>query len=454
MGRALLVLVLLIGGRVSFAQTNAEAVAAGIAPNDPGAEARARVPGLYQAWKAEHDPAKRNELAGAVVDAVIHEYENQQTNIADEIARDGRASRLIMPPAARGVALTTLVTLDGVHTNEMAWPGSPIFRRIADNRFEAWTSKEGWLFDSRGRLITHVKVPRRDGAGREWFGAFLPDGTWITTDLWQEDKQINAFDAKGKWLWEVDGEKVQAAAPTASSGKPIIGWARADKLGRGWLVSAGTEDNTDFALVSESGAVAALPAGQSIWSLVQPRAMGVRGFYISLSIDSDDGKVAMHRVEAGHGVGVGWPTYTLSPGDWTRTIQGGNDRFGFWPKSHEKFIAKDGEEWSAAHRLWFFDEAGRYRGQIEGDLLGDAADGSGMLVKTPDEQVVTVARSRKGPTATQRRSFTWADGTRALPVAIYDDLRLGFFLRGAGIQGPTDEARRGRAGADIVLAKW
>jgi hypothetical protein len=118
------------------------------------------------------------------------------------------------------------------------------------------------------------------------------------------------------------------------------------------------------------------------------------------------------------------------------------------------FIGVDGDAGSAPHRLWFFDEAGAYQGEISGDLLGDAADGRGMLVKTPDDQVVTVVRSPDGPSATRQRSFTWPDGTQALPLEIYDDLRLGFFLRGAGIHGQTDDARQARAAADIVLAKW
>ncbi|HEX4139964.1 MAG TPA: hypothetical protein VHY09_06420 [Candidatus Methylacidiphilales bacterium] len=428
---------------------------------DHNAPAEPQVPKIYAAWKAERDPSRRAELGRELVDAIIHEVELPQTDIADEVARDGRPIRLITPVSREKIALKPLVTLAGVHSGDDAWPASPLFRRIADDRIEAWTSSEGWLFDGKGNLLAHVKVPRRDGTGREWFGAFLPDGTWITTDLWEQDEQINAFSARGKWLWEVKGADILKQLPPAARNgddtpsKPLICWARADRIGQGWVVCVGEDWNTTCALVAESRTVAPVPGGESAWDLVYPRAMGTRGFFIALAIPSDDGKLDLTRNEAGHGPGVGWPTYSVTPGSWSRTIRGGYNRFGFWPRSHALFIEAEGDELIAPHRVWFFDDAGRYSGEIAGSYLGDAANKYGLLVTLTGGGVATLMQAPKGPSITQVRAFTCPDGTRAVPLALYDDLHLGFFLRGPELTDPNAQtASRARSSADIVLAKW
>ncbi len=293
-----------------------------------------------------------------------------------------------------------------------------------------------------------MKVPRRDGTGREWFGAFLPDGTWITTDLWEEDKQVNAFNAQGKWLWEVKGDDIlkRLAPPPGQGempGKPLICWARADRIGEGWVVCVGEDGNTACALVAEGKTVAPMPGGEDPWDLVYPRAMGTRGFFIALSIPSDDSKLNLTRNEAGHGPGVGWPDYSLSPGEWSRVIRAGDHHFGFWPRSHALFIEAEGDEFLAPHRVWFFDEKGRYSGEIAGSWLGDAANKYGLLVNSTGDAVATLMPDPNGPVATQLRAFTWSDGTHAVPLAIYDDLHLGFFLRGPQLEDANaDTARR------------
>ena len=426
---------------------------------DRDSPAEPQVPKIYAAWKAEHDAARRTELGLQLVDAIEHEVELPQNDIADEVARDGLPIRTVTVPAAEKVALTPLSALNGVHTGDDAYPASPVLRRIADDRFEAWTTGEGWLFDGRGKLLTHVKVPRRDGTGREWFGAFLPDGEWITTDLWEEDKQINAFSAHGKWLWEMKGADILKQLPDAGKdnapAKPLICWARADRIGQGWVVCVGEDGNTACALVAESKTVAPLPAGENAWDLVYPRAMGSRGFYIALSIPSDDGKLNLARGEAGHGVGVGWPRYDLTPGTWSRIIGGGDYRFGFWPRSRALFIETAGDDLLAPHRVWFFDAEGHYSGEITGSYLGDASNKYGLLVTVTGDAVATLMPDPKGPVSTQARAFTWPDGTRAVPLALYDDLHLGFFLRGPQLEDTNAEtARRARAAADIVVAKW
>jgi hypothetical protein len=424
---------------------------------DRNSPAEPQVPKIYAAWKTERNARRRAAIGDQLVDAIIHEIELPQTIIADEVARDGLPVRLIATPPAEAHRLKPLALLPGVRAGDEAWPATPVLRRLADDRIEAWTSNEGWLFDGSGKLVTHVKVPRRDGSGREWFGAFLPDGTWITTDLWEQDEQINAFNARGKWLWEMKGTDILKQLPPSSNpeGKPLIRWARADRIGEGWVVGVGEDWSTTCALVSRTKTVAPVPDGENAWDLVYPRAMGTRGMFTDLDISSDDGDVSLSRGEAGHGVGVGWPIYRVAPGSWSRIIRGGDQRFGFWPRSQALFIEAQGDEFLAPHRVWFYDEDGHYTGEIAGNYLGDAANKYGLLVTVPGGGVATLMPAPKGPTATQTRLFTWPDGTRAVPLALYDDLHLGFFLRGAQIADANPQtAHRARSAASVVVAKW
>ena len=447
---------------LGFAQNYAFAGQTGtVSPHfDNSAPDEPQVLKLYAAWKVEHDSPRRGQLATELMEAIEHEIELPHGDIADEVSRDGLPIRGITLPPIEKIALKPLAALNGVRANDDEYPASPVFRRVAADRIETWTTREGWLLDGQGHLLTHVKVPRRDGTGREWFGAFLPDGTWITTDLWEQDEQINAFNARGKWLWELKGADILKHLPAsvdkgAAPDKPLICWARADRIGQGWIVCVGEDTNTSCALVAGGRTVAPVPEGESAWDLVYPRAMGVRGMFTSLHIASDDGNLTLAREEAGHGVGVGWPNFSVTPGDWSRVIRAGDDHFGFWPRSHAFYIEAQGNEIFSPHRVWFFDEDGRYVGQIAGSFLGDAANKYGLLIAMSGGAVATLMPGEEGPTATQSRAFTWPDGTRAIPLALYDDLNLGFFLRGPDLRNSdADTARRARAAADIVLAKW
>jgi hypothetical protein len=465
MMRALLLCGLGLGATAfpTWAQTNSAPVPEAPAPAfDYNSPAELQVPGLHAAWLAEQDHAKRSALADQLVQAVIHEYKNQQPDIIDEVARDGLPKEELTSPApVQAVTLHPLTTLEGGHSNPDDYPRFPVMRRITANRFEAWTPKEGWLFDGKGKMLAQVNVPRRDGTGREWFGAFLPDGRWITTDLWQNDEQLNGFSSTGKWLWELKGKTIVAGLPkqkplTDPSGEelvPAIGWARADKTGQRWLVCVGFDYTRRLALVGPGGTVHAVSEDASPWKEVYPRSMGVRGMYTSLDIDSDDGKLGLNRSEAAHGVGVGWPAYHVS-GAWNTVIPGGNEQFGFWPRSHDVYIEADGADWQGPHRLWFFTTEGKYQGEMTGSELGDAANGRDLLVRNASDGVAQVQLKTTGPVFVNVRHFTWPDGTTAVPLAIYDDLQAGFFLRGAGMQGTSDDVRKARAAAEVVVAKW
>jgi hypothetical protein len=390
--------------------------------------------------------------------AVIHDYNQQPIDIADEVARDGLPLEVLRPPTSSILALHPIFVLPGAHRDEIDRPDVPVFRRIAAQRVEAWIPREGWLFDGRGKVMVNAHVPRRDGSGRDWLGAFLPDGRWITTDLWENDQQLTCFDPQSDPRWELPGQKlvaaVDAAAQSAAVGplEPSIGWARADRTGRQWLVSVGTDWARGFLLVTPERHLHALGDNVKLWREVYPRSMGVRGMFTELYIDSDDGAAALHFSEAGHGVGVGWPVYHSANLKGV-VINGGDSSFGFWPHSHALYIEADRSD-PAAHAVWFFNAQGNYQGQVEGHFLGDAADGTSLLVQTDEGAVLTVSPGRNGPVISSTRRFDWPDGSAALPLAFYDDLKIAFFLRGDGIVGSTDDARRARSAATVVLAGW
>jgi hypothetical protein len=355
------------------------------AATDPGAEARVQVPNLYQAWKTESDPAKRKQLADLLLDAIIKWYENQPLDIADEVARDGLPRKdTAAPKDCIKVTLRPLMTLPEAHTIE--YPASPVFRRFSATCFEAWTSKEGWLFDQDGKVLAHVVVSRRDGVGREWFGAFLPNGRWITTDLWAEDKQVNAYNIQGRWLWELEGEKILAANPLPNDDfephpKPLIDWARADRTGKRWLVSVGSNLSQVSVLVDQRGGITKLPKGVTEWSEVYPRAMGVRGGYVAFGTSSDDGAVSLGFTTVAHGPFCPWPAFDTSLG-WGVRMHDTTLSFGFWPRSHAVYIEQRGPDGLSPDLIWVFDAKGRYQGEIHGFHLGDAATGEIFFSRT------------------------------------------------------------------------
>ena len=456
--RWLLLVVCLACGSVARAQSTA--------PVDEGAESRARVPVLYQQWKAEHDPAKRADLAGQVVEAVIHCYANQPVDVAEDVMRDGLPrNEIAASAAATEIKLTPLTVLAGAQLDFDREPwASPIFRRIARDRVEAWTPVEGWLFDATGKLLADVKVPRRDGKGRDWFGAFLPDGTWITTDLWDNDEQLNCFSRTGEWKWDLPGKTIRArlAKPRDHPDDlneplvPAIGWVRADKTGKAWLVALGFDYTRGFARVGPRRQITPLPEDVKLWNEVYPRSMGVRGMYTDLFIDSDDAKANLAREEVSHGVGVGWPSYRLA--EWNVVIREGTIEFGFLPHSHDVYVEGyqpvDEPRRNLPHRVIFFDAGGKYRGEVTGSWLGDTANGRGLLVQDAGHRVLDVVSDHSGLRVVKGRKFVWGGMDEVVPLAIYDDLRLGFFLRGPGLTVGEDRGREAQTHAEIVLARW
>src|SRR5205823_1644633 len=114
---------------------------------------------------------------------------------------------LPLPPGGRRVELRIVRTftefpakLEDEMFSSLTWEESWLARRLTSDRIEVWTPRHGWLFDQNGRLLHEARPLRRTGHGREWYGAFLPDGRWVTTDLDEMDGTLAFFSAAGEPL--------------------------------------------------------------------------------------------------------------------------------------------------------------------------------------------------------------------------------------------------------------
>lgn len=419
-----------------------------------------QIPALHHTWLAEHDPAKRRIAAQELIQAAIWDQDDQGNSrcpdVIDEVTRNGAPKRMIAPSAPiHTVKLEPVFRLPISYMDQDSTGAN--FRRITKGRFEAWSPKAGWLFDAQGKLLTSVIVPRRDGSGREWYGAFLSDGTWITTDLWDDDKQLNAFTPKAEWKWELPGteiiDSVLQSKPNPrsldESIRPSIGWARADKTGRRWLVSVGIDETRCYALVDAEKKMEPLSDSTNFWNIVYPQAMGIRGTYSKSYIMNEDGRRMLVRTGTYHNIGVLWPIYSL-PSRGNVVIAYGDMPFGFWHGSHEVYV----QAGFNPTLVWFFDADGAYDGQIVGSYLAQAGNGRDLLLEETDGKVLRVSHGTKGLTVSEAQSYCWPDGTQATPVAVYDDLHLGFFLKKPGLQAVDDGGRKAPTHAETVLARW
>ncbi len=402
------------------------------AADDYEIQSKKETQSAYAAWIGETDPVKKQDAAFTLLDTAV---KSGDKDIVRELLRGGphQEHALPLPKKTDSISAQPLFTLPDANptddSSQYFHSQSPIFRRMTADCFEAWTATDGWLFDAKGRLLHHVHVPRRDGTGREWFGAFLPSGCWITTDLWEDDRQLNCFDAKDKWLWELRGANMVSAStgPDDETEEPIR-WARCDKMGKGWVACPGFED-PNYAWVSPEGL--SHPISQNNpWALTYPRAMQAKGTYLELSISSDDGKRTLTQNSAGHGNWIDFPSYRVPEWSGNTVIPEGDAYFGFWPHSHAAWVETAHQTWgtdgkieSEEKKTWFVDENGKYQSEIAAAWLGDAADGKSLLLQDSLHRVITV--TRQGPT----RARQFHDGATLLqPVALYDDLHLGFFL--------------------------
>lgn len=314
-----------------------------------------------------------------------------------------------------------------------------VWRRITKDRFEIWTPKEGKLYDATGKKLAEAEVRRGDGWGREWYGAFLPDGRWITTDIDERDDTVTAFSARGKRLWAVKGAKLVPHYDKIEeyhSSLPLIAWARSDKNGKGWIVSVGSELGRGIVKLTPDGK---WTKAENPWKECFPQQLRARGMYNSRSTRGDDGVLEVTRHEDGHGIRVGWPIYQF-PATAAVMIHNGSG-FGVLADSRTVFIEAGCEainsiaEERKDEKLWLFDGKGIYQHWMAGRTVGASLVSGGLWVRLADDSAVLLDNACE---VKSHRSFSTKDKKTLIPVELHDDIGLGLFL----------------AGEELVLGRW
>lgn len=382
---------------------------------------------------AEADFASWKATGKLPEEFVKHAIEDERVDLVERVLVGDRLRETeLKPPADTRTLTVTIQALEpaAVAMTENQSEHSTVWRRITKNRFEIWTPKTGKLFDQHGKQVAEAKVRRSDGHGREWYGAFLPDGRWVTTDIDDLDKQLTMFSAKGKRQWSVKGANLipDGEAKTPES-IPLIGWARSDQTGAAWIVSVGSDRGRGWVKVTPDGKWTKV---DSPWRECLPQQLGPRGMYVEKSVQSDDGKLAITRNEAGHGMFVGMPTYVF-PGDVGVVVPSG-ERFGILPDAWAAFIEKNDyldetapREERLKERVWFFDTKGLYQSWIAGRTICTSAKSGGLWVRLVDDDCVKVD---KGFKPTGRLRFVTKEKKPLIPVELHDDIGLGLFLSG------------------------
>lgn len=425
------------------------------------------------AWRHAKTPAAKRHLGEVAIDSAMKAVDGpgngDHPEVVEEVIAGGqwqlREGQIRVPGGAERIVLQPVCRFDEM-LRAAAGEGKPVeasdwlARRITADSFEVWSPKHGWLFDRHGQLLNEAKPPRRDGVGREWFGAFLPDGRWVTTDLWEWDRVLTFFSREGKWVKEIPGATLvprtaeeQNDGSWHSTGDFLISWARSDKDGRGWIVQVGTNGGRGRVWIGPDGPAQPLTEAEGMgWRRCHPRQLGPRGSLYWGQVPSDSGKVTLGFHVMSHGAECGYPQYfTGESPDYGATVRvpDGESEYGFWPGSTNFFVAathqlppiKGGavdeqSTYPTEMRTWFFDRDADFQGWIRAERLADGADGRTMLFRTKDNRVVTLDRQRR---VRRVERFVFAAGVKnAAPLTLYPDLRLGLF----------------RADDRVVLARW
>jgi len=396
------------------------------------AEWEAKCAPLLEQWR-KPDTVRDSALRSALLEAAVR---SEQPEIVEEIAAGGDVASLEikLPDDTQDIELIALQEFDDIPSVPYGKRMDAVIRRMTKSRFELWTPKHGWLFNAKGKLVNEARPPRRDGIGREWHGAFLPDGSWITTDLWEMDKTLTFFSPSGKLLKEMKVADIAPAGPDEPWNLNLIGWARCDKDGEGWVISIGDGFGRARVYVKPNGKLRLLEntngLRDDIWKLCYPRDLGPKGMFTGMSRPSDDSKRWIEFSCPSHGMWCEYPSFTWSDKDGDGTnIPEGDHNFGFLPNSHDVFIGAsdiDGDDRNNPRRLktWFFEEDGKCLGWIRAAYLCDSADEKETWYLAED---CSVAVLDSGLSPQSRLRFVMG-GETARTLKLFTDLRIGFFV--------------------------
>ena len=414
----------------------------GQVPESNEADVASQCDSLLQAWRspnAKHDAQTRDALIESAV-------RGERPEIVEEVTAGGPVATKEIKAAMPSTAILLTVVKEFGELPARPFQSEEndyVFRRMTKTRFEAWTPDHGWLFDAKGNLIHEATPPRRDGLGRQWHGAFLPDGRWVTTDLWEHDCTLTFFSRKGKWFKEM-ASGILAPPKKSSDGnsRDLIGWARCDRDGKGWVVSIGSEGGRARIFVTPNGKPRVLddsdtPQGDPSkpwnqpWKLCYPRDLEPKGYYIALYAPSDDFQTQISLNVPGHGMWSGYPTYMWGSG--SAVIHMGSSRFGFLPQSHSVYISTDLYD-KKTNKTWFFEENAKCLGWIGAIYLADSADSKAIWVVNEQNEITVLGLDLK-----ERERLHFEErGAILKPLKLVPDLRLGFFAVEKG----------------VVLARW
>jgi hypothetical protein len=417
-----------------------------------------------KAWYAETDPKKKEEIRQQVLELA---NKADATDIGLELFAGKPVAQAELPVPTNAVALPLILIKEWDLAFRHDWEGRPdVIRRIGPKNFELWTPKRGWLFDENSKVLSEAKIPRRDGSGRQWYGAFLADGQWITTDLWERDDRIYLFSKENRII-------------NSFPAGDIAGWGRADSTCTHWVVGVSGYGHGQYTGESSDLRIAPwgwkqrvahylkrwhLPVPDPTWKFVEkiksardfvdPRNLGSRGIRCGETSESDDRKASISWGEPGHGRWVGWPHYSMNTTGhgWESCIPcKDTDNLGFFPGSRATWVG--GNKYPVRleidpnqprrefeyFRSWIINTDGKVLGWLPAERVGDDPDGKrmwfvdeqGRILKVDPDGVVSEVLQPTLPGAT---------GNEA-PFAhvLFPDLKLGFFYTKPG---------------HFVLARW
>jgi hypothetical protein len=200
----------------------------------------------------------------------------------------------------------------------------------------------------------------------------------------------------------------------------LIGWARCDQHGEGWVVSVGDGPGRARVFVEPNGRTRLLEDENAPWKLCFPRDVEPKGMYTSLARPSDDYTQTIWFKVPGHGAWSNYPIHWTGKDDDAKVIPENDNNFGFLPGSHDVFIGENVNGSSILPiRTWFFGGDGKCRGWTR--RLSYRLGRLENHVVSDENCVVTLDLD-----SSRNRARACRQRANAKPVKLFTNLRVGF----------------------------